>query len=324
MRRRALLVAGGASLLAVAARSFAQAPKLRRIAVLLPGKPAGYRSRFETFRTELRMLGQVEGRDVSIEARYAEDKTEKLESLAAELVALGPAVIFTATSAAIAACRKETSTIPIVFATAANPVEQGFVASLQHPGGNVTGILTHLLSAKMVEIAREALPQAKRLAILVHEIDPAHKAMVDLFVPTARNLKFDPLVVRVARANELGRAFDEMARHKTDALYLAELAFSTSNRRDIVDRSLKARLPLFSTNQETASAGGLLSYGTSREESFRRAAALVDKILRGAKPGDLAVEQPERFELIVNLKTAKAIGVTLSPTTMLRATKVIE
>lgn len=323
MKRRALLISSGAWLAAVATRSFAQTT--RRIAVLLPGIESGYRSRFDAFRAELKNLGHIEGREILIDVRFAEDKIERLASLAAETVALGPAVILTATSAGVAACKKATSTIPIVFASGGRPVEQGFVSSLRRPGGNITGILTHFdLATKMVEVAREALPQAQRLAILVHDSDPAHKSMLELIVQSAQHFKFDPVVVRVARAEGIDRAFNEIIKRKADALYLMPLAFSVSHSKQFIDRSLKARLPLLSGHHDTTVAGGLLSYGTWREENFRRAAALVDKILRGAKPGDLPVEQPERFELVVNAKTAKAIGISLSPVTMLRADRVIE
>jgi len=326
MNRRAVLVASGASLVLAAAHSLAQTPKTaRRIAVLLPGTQSGYRSRFDAFRAELKKLGYIEGRDILIDARWGGDKTETLASLAAELVALRPAVILTATSSGVAACKKATSTIPIVFASGGRPVEQGFVSSLRRPGGNITGILTNFdLATKMVEVARETLPRAQRLAILVHDSDPAHKSMLELIVQSAQHFKFDPVVVRVARAEGIDRAFNEIINRKADALYLMSLAFSVSHSKQFIDRSLKARLPLLSGHHDTTVAGGLLSYGTWREENFRRAAALVDKILRGAKPGELPVEQPERIELVVNAKTAKAIGITLSPVTMLRANRVIE
>jgi len=240
-------------------------------------------------------------------------------------VSHNPAVILTGTSAGIAAFKKATSTIPIVFASGASPVEHGFVSSLRRPGGNITGVLTHPeLAAKMVEVAREAMPQAQRLAILVHDSDPAHKWMLELIVQSAQRFKFDSVVVRVARAEEIDRAFKEIVDRKADALYLPPLAFSISHRKQFIDRSLKARLPLLSTHHDTTVAGGLLSYGNWREENFRRAAVLVDKILRGAKPGELPVDQPERIQLIVNLKTAKAIGATISPGTMQRADRLIE
>ena len=327
MKRRAILVAGGGWLAAVAASSFAQAPKVpRRIAFLHPGTQQANRSTFEAFRTGLKELGYVDGREISVEARWAEGKIDQLPSLAAELVALNPAVIVTGTSAAVAVLKKATSKIPIVFATASNPVEQGFVSSLRRPGGNVTGIVLHTgdLTAKNAELAREAFPQARRLAILVHEADPVHKLILDNFLPSAQRFNFEPVVLRVATAEDLDRAFKELADRKADALYLPELNFMITNRDQLIAGSLKARLPLLSNNNDITMAGGLMSYGTAREENYRRAAVLVDKILRGAKPAELAVEQPERFELVVNRKTAKAIGVTLSPVTMLRADRIID
>lgn len=197
MKRRALLVAGGAWL--AAARLFAQAPMLpRRIAYLHPGTEAGGSAIFEAFRIELRKLGYIEGRDVSIETRWAEGNIERLTTLAAEVVARNPAVIVTSGSAGVAACKSATSTIPIVFATAVIPVEQGFVSSLRRPGGNITGVTLHLdVEAKRVEIIREALPEAKRLGILVHEPDPIHKVILESTEPAARRFKFQLVVVRV-------------------------------------------------------------------------------------------------------------------------------
>ncbi len=291
---------------------------------LLPGTQFGYRSRFEAFRTVLRERGHVEGRDILIEARWADDRTERLPALAAELVALGPAVILTASSAGVAACRRATSTIPIVFATAGNPVEQGFVASLARPGANVTGVAIHILDPKMVEIAREALPRAQRLAMLVHEPDPMSKPAVAAFVQAARTFKFEPVIVWVRRIEELASSFDEIVSSRPDALYLPNLVFMFSHHRYLVERSLEAKLALLSGREETTEAGGLLSYSFSRNENFRRAASLVDRILRGAKPADLPVEQPDRFQIVVNLKTAKTIGVAVSQTMLLRANRVIE
>jgi len=323
--RRTILLASGAWLALAAAGPLAQqTTNPRRVAVLLPGTQFGYRSRFEAFRAVLKERGHVEGRDILIEARWADDRTERLPALAAELVALGPTVILTASSAGVAACRRATSTIPIVFATAGKPVEQGFVASLGRPGGNVTGVAIHIMDQKMVEIAREALPRAQRLAMLVHEPDPMSKPTVEAFVQAARSFKFEPVIVSVKRVEELASTFDEIVRSRPDALYLPNLVFSFSHHRYLVERSLEAKLALLSGREETTDAGGLLSYSFSRNENFRRAGSLVDRILRGAKPADLPVEQPDRFQLAVNLRTAKAIGVTLSQTMLLRANKVIE
>ena len=325
IKRRALLVSSGAWLILAAAPSFTQPSKApRRIAVLFPGTEAGSRTNLQVFRAALRELRYVEGRDISIEVRWADGRTERIASLAAEVVASNPAVIVTASSEGVAACKRATSSIPIVFATAAFVVEQGFVASLRRPGGNITGVVLHGLDAKIVEVIREALPAARRLAILVNEKDRFHKIALDSFEPAARRFKFDPVVVRVARAEDFERAFKELSDRRVDVLHVPNINLLVSNRGWLAELALKARLPLFGTNPDIAMAGGLLSYGTSLEENYRRAAALVDKILRGAKPGELPVEQPERFQLIVNMKTAKAIGVTLSPVTMLRADKVIE
>jgi len=328
MKRRAvlLLFASGAWILAGATYSLAQAPRpFRRIAVLLPGTEAGFRSRFDAFRGELKNLGYVEGRDILIDVRWADDRTERLVSLAAEVVSHNPAVILTAGSAAVAACQKATSTIPIVFATAGIPVEQGFVKSLRRPGGNITGILVHLdLNQKMVEITRQALPNARRLAMLIHETDPVHKFFLEPFGPTARQFDFEPLIVRVGGAEEFDRAFRELVERKADVLMLPSLVLIASHLSQLVERALKSKLPVLGTVNGIAEAGGLLSYGTVAEENYRRAAALVDKILRGANPAEIPVEQPERFQLVVNMKTAKAIGVTLSKVTLLRADRVIE
>lgn len=292
--------------------------------MLLPGTQSGFRSRFETFRSTLKSLGHAEGRDILIEARWAEDRTERLPALARELAALQPAILVTSSSAGVAACKQATLTIPIVFATAGDPVEQGFVSSLRRPGGNITGVMVLNIDDKLVEIAREALPQAQRLAILVYEPDPVHKLALAGFMPAAKRFNFEPMVVRIRRPEDLALTFDQMLGGKPDALYLPGIAFTLSNYRYLVERALTAKLPVLSVREEATEAGALLSYGASREENFQRAAGLVDRILRGANPGEIPVEQPERFQLIINLKTAKAIGVTVSPSTLLRATRVIE
>lgn len=326
MRRRALLLAGGAWLAAGAAHALAQASQApRRIAFVHPGTERGWRVRLDEFRAALAELGYVEGRNLLLDVRWGNDKTERLGALAAEVVATKPEVIVTASSAGVAACKKATQSIPIVFASVFNPVEQGFVASLAHPGGNITGVILYSgLIKKNIEIAREALPKARRLAMLVHESDPAHRFALDSFEPTARSFNFEPFVVRIKSAADLDRAFDELVQRNADALFLPSLAFFMSQRPQIAERALKARLPLLATLSQNTESGGLLSYGTPLEENYRRAAVLVDKILRGAKPADLPVEQPERFQLIVNRRTATAIGVTLTPATVLRAERIID
>jgi putative ABC transport system substrate-binding protein len=292
---------------------------------LNPATKASFEPLYDAFLAGLKEHGYVEGRDIAIEQRWAEDRTDRLPAMAAEAVAMKPAVIVTATSSGIEAVRKATSSIPIVFATGFNPVEQGFVESLRRPGGNVTGVIVHSdLAGKMVEVAREALPSAKRLAILIHQPDPAYRFSLESFEPAVRRFAFEPIVVRVTRIEELDRAFAEIADRRAEALYVPELAFMYSHQKELIQRALKAKLPLLTGYQEAATAGALLSYGTLREENYRRAAALVDKILRGAKPAELPVEQPERFMLVVIRRTARAIGVELSPVTMLRANRIVD
>lgn len=269
-------------------------------------------------------LGYTEGRDLFIDARWAEDRPEQLQRLALDVASRKPQVIVTASSAGVAAVMKATSSIPVVFATAGRPVEQGFAASLQHPGGNVTGVaLYSALSLKIVEFVREALPGAKRLAVMVHERDQAYRQEIEGFEENARRLRFEPQVVRVAAANDFDRAFAELASRKADALILPQLVLFQSHAAELARRAIKGRMALFSAHDDAA-AGALLSYGTPREENYRRSASLVDKILRGASPGDLPIEQPDRVRLAVNQRTARAIGVKLPQVILVRADEVIE
>lgn len=325
MRRRAFVFASGVWIAAAPASAFAQAREARRIAFVHPGSESGWRTRLEAFRSGLKELGYTEGRDVLIDVRWGNDKSERFQELAYAVVASKPELIVTATSVGTAAFRNATKSVPIIFATAFNPVEQGFVASLSRPGGNITGVLVQSgLTPKNIEIAREALPKARRLAMFVHEPDPAHRFALTDFDATARRFDFEPILVRIAGTADFDRAFAELAQRKADVLFLPQLAFFTSERRQLAQRALKARLPLLTTLRENTESGALLSYGSPLEENFRRAAVLVDKVLRGARPGELAVEQPERYELVVNRKTAAAIGVELTPVTLLRAQRIID
>jgi putative ABC transport system substrate-binding protein len=278
----------------------------------------------QAFQAELRKLGHEEGRSVTFDVRWGENKPERLPSLATELVAHRPAVILTGSSGGVLAAKNATSTIPIVFASAASPVEQGFIKSFRQPGGNITGVMVHMTEAKAVEIVREILPRARRLAILIHKPDPYSKLSLEAFVAAAKRLKFEPLVIEVARTEELAIAFNEIVRQKADALYAPALVFIAAHRDYLVERALEARLPLLSPYEEMTAGGGLLSYGTERNENFRRAAVLVDKILRGASPAELPVEQPQKFELVVNLKTARTLGLKLPREFIQRADRVID
>lgn len=275
------------------------------------------------FRETMKDLGYIEGRDYTIDARFAETRYERLAPLAADVVASNPAVIVTASSAAVMALKKATSSLPIVFATAIHPVAQGFVASLQRPGGNVTGVALYVeMEVKLVEFVREILPAARRLGVLVNRRDPVHKLYLDSIESAATHVKLEPVVVRIAQLEDFEGAIKELADRKVDAVLIPNQTLLAAPR--LAALALNARLPLFSSFDHLVKLGGLLSYGTLPTESYRQAAKQVDRIMRGAKPGDLPVEQPTRFRLVVNLKTAKTLGITLPPAIMLRADGVIE
>lgn len=325
MKRRAILHAAAVTSLGFLLPARSQGTRTPRIAIFHPGTEEATRSVIGTFRATLRELNYIEGRDIAIEVRWGAGKMDEIASAAAEIVARKPDVIVTATSAGVAAFKRATSTIPIVFATAGSPVEQGFVASLGRPGGNITGVMVFTeMGGKMVEVAREAFPHAQRLAILLHTLDPAHKLILDHFVAATPRFQFEPVIVNFSRTAELDRVFRELAERKADVLFVADLAFNHANMEQLIERALEARLPLISNFDEITRRGGLLSYGGARDDNYRRAAVLVDKILRGAKPADIPVEQPDRFPLVINRRTARAIGVTLSPVIMFRADRILD
>jgi putative ABC transport system substrate-binding protein len=325
MKRRQLLIAAGALLPVLLPAAYSQSSAPRRIAFVHPGTRAGYHPLFEVFRQALRESGYVEGRDIVIDPRWAEGRLDLLTALAAEAVAQEPAVIVTAGSEGIAAMKKQTSSIPIVFATAGRPVEQGFVASLQRPGGNVTGVVVYAgLVRKIVEITREALPSVKRIGLLLHDGDRASKNELELFEETARALNFAAVVVSTSGPEDFDRALGEMSRRKIQAVIVPQLIIFQSNRQALIDRALKWRLVVLSPILEFAESGGLLSYGTPREENYRRAGALTANILRGMRPADLPVEQPQNFQLIVNRRTAQMIGVKFAPQLTSRVDRIVE
>ena len=325
MRRRTLLLAGGVWFAAAPLHAFSQPRNAPRIAFVHPGAASGFQPQLQAFRAGLKELGYEEGRNIQLEVRSGENRSERLAKLVADVVAENPDVIVTATSAAIRAFKSATSSIPVIFAATFDPVGQGFVSSLQRPGGNITGVIVYVdLGGKLVELTRDAMPLARRLGTLIHEPDPSQKLFIDHFEPAARRFNFEPIVVRVTQVDELDRAFKELTERKAEVVIAESAAFLTTNRQQIIKRASAARLPLFSSTNLFAESGALLSYGTLTEENWRRAAALVDRILRGAKPADLAVEQPERFYLVVNRKAARAIGFSIPPVIMLRADRVID
>ena len=329
MSRRTLVTA--ALLLAVAAGSppvdAAQAPKIPKIGLLLITNPAVAANNLAALRQGLRELGHVEGKTFTLEPRYAEARPERFPEIARELVSLKVDVIVAATDPGIAAAKQQTRTIPIVMAASADPVETGFVASLARPGGNVTGtsMISPELSGKRLELLKEVVPGLSRVAFLWN---PDVRGAVLVYKETAsaaRSLRLELQSVEVSRAEDLDRAVSTITEQRAQAVVVsAPNPVTFANQGRIVSFALRNRLPSMYAVREYVDAGGLMSYGPSLQDSFRRAATFVDKILKGAKPADLPVEQPMRFELILNMKTAKALGITFPQTILIRADQMIQ
>ena len=303
-----------------------QAPKAPRIGVLHPGAPAAASQLVAAFKQGLREHGYVEGQNIVVERRFAEARAERLSDIAAELVRLKVDVIVTASDVGIAAVKQQTETIPIVMANSTDPVGTGFVASLARPGGNVTGLsnLSPELSAKRLELLKEAVPGLSRVAIMW---SPDVRGAVLDYKETenaARSLRLQLQSAEVSRADDFSRAFSALTIRRAEALIVAGYPLTYINRGQIASLAQKNRLPSMSTQREFAYAGGLITYGPNLAEQWRRAATYVDKILKGAKPGDLPVEQPTKFELVINLKTAKALGLTIPPSLLRRADEIIQ
>jgi ABC-type uncharacterized transport system substrate-binding protein len=301
---------------------------IRRIGFLSPSSPSDpLTSRnLGAFREGLRELGYVEGQNIAIEFRWAEGKYDRLPGLAAELVSLKVDIIVATSLPAIQAAKQATRTIPIVMATSLDPVSTGFVASLAHPGGNITGLsaMAPDLVGKQLELLKEVVPKVSRVALLGNPANPGTAPMVRRAQDAARELgvRLQPLEAR--GPSEIDRAFAAMTRERAGALIVLLDVMFAEHRARIADLAAKHRLPAVYGLQEYAEAGGLMVYGSSFVERFRRAATFVDKILKGAKPADLPIEQPTKFELVINLKTAKALGLTIPQSLLQRADQVIE
>jgi ABC-type uncharacterized transport system substrate-binding protein len=307
----------------------AQPPaKVPRVGYLSATSRADVRSQrsLEAFRQGLRDLGYVESQSIMIEYRWADGKYERLPDLAAELVRLPVDVIVTGIVPAILAAKNATSTIPIVMTVVVDPVATGLVASIARPGRNITGssIMAPELVAKQLELLREVVPQVSRVAILWNPANPGNAPQLRQAEVAARalGLRIQPLEVRDPTA--IDRTFMLMTRERAGALLVLVDSMLIGQRERIADLAAKSRLPAVYGWGEHAEAGGLMSYGANRFDSYRRAAVYVDKILKGAKPGDLPIQQATQFELIINLKTAKALGLTIPSSLMVRADQVIE
>lgn len=328
MRRREFLgIACVAA--AVAAFPFAadaqQSGKVHRIGYLGFGSPASWANRIEALRKGLRELGYVEGKDIVIEFRWAE-KADQLPDLAADLVRMKVDVVFATSSTETNATRQATKTIPIVFATHADPVGLGHVASLARPGGNITG-LTMLLTdlvAKELEILKEALPHMMRVGVLATTTAPSHRPALQAAEAAGRKLGVEVYQIPVRSAEDFDRAFATMVRERVDGFLAVASPLTRSQRALLAELLLKHRLPSMFGTKENVEAGGLMSYAPDLLDLTRRAATYIDKILKGSKPADLPVEQATKFELVVNNNTAKALGLNIPESFLLRADLVIE
>ena len=296
----------------------------RRIGVLLAAFSPGSKEA-QAFRQGLRDAGYLEGRDVVIEWRSAEGDYARLPALAADLVQRKADVIFADTTLATRAVKHATSTIPIVFALPADPVGSGLVASLAHPGGNVTGLSTMLtdLAAKQLQLLKEAIPRLTRVAVLWDPDQLWHAKVVEDLKAAAPSMAIELSFVSARTPAEFGPAFTAISRTHAKALYLPDSPLFAAHRTTLLKLASKAQLPAIHSERRWVDEGALMSYGATYVDQLRRAAGYVDKILKGAKPGDLPIQQPTKFELVVNLKTAKALGITIPQSILLQADEVI-
>jgi putative ABC transport system substrate-binding protein len=300
-------------------------PKIPRIGYLGAYTPSAGARFLGAFQQGLRELGYVEGQNIFVDYRWAEGRPDRFAALAAELIQLRVDVIVTSSNPGVAALQQATRTIPIVVAAMGDPVGSGFVASLARPGGNITGFSVQAedLGGKWVELLREAAPKVSRVAVLASQTQ-AHRTIWTEIQAAAQALKVTPQRQEVAGPDEIEHAFASFTKARAQGLIVLPHAIMTERRMRIVDLAAKHRLPGMYPFREFAEAGGLMSYGPNLPDSFRRAATYVDKILKGAKPADLPVQQPMRFELVLNMKTAKSLGIKFPPTIMVRTDQVIQ
>jgi putative ABC transport system substrate-binding protein len=323
-RRKFLATLGGAAVAwPLAAR--AQQPAMPVIGFLVAGTPLSHGPWVAAFVQRLRELGWIEGRTIAIEYRWGEGRNERFAEIAAEFVRRKVDVIVTSTTAAVVAAKQATSVIPIVFAAAGDPVGTGVVASLARPGGNVTGLSVQQpdVAAKRLELLREVVPGLRRLAILGNVGGSAVVLDMREVQAAARTLGLDVITLEIRRGEDIVPAFEAL-NGRVEALYVVIDPLVNTHRIRINTLALAARLPTMHGSREYVETAGLMSYGPNFPDLFRFAADYVDKILRGAKPGDIPVEQPRKFDLIINLTTAKALGLTIPEAFLLRANEVLE
>jgi putative ABC transport system substrate-binding protein len=325
-RREFIGTLAGAVLAAPLAAEAQQPAKVPRIGFLTTPSPTAAAYYLEAFREGLRELGYVEGKTIAIEYRFAEGRSERLPALAAELVRLKVDVIVTGGPPAPEEAKQATSTIPIVFAVAGDPVGEGLVASLARPGGNVTGLasIAAEVVGKQLELLKEVVPKISRVAVLLNPSHSAHPLMSRQAEGPARALGMQLHILQAGSPAEIDAAFAAMRSRGVGGVLVLRGSLFLAQRTQIAALAAKSRLPAVYGTREEAEAGGLMAYGASLLLLYRRAATYVDRILKGAKPADLPVEQPTKFELIINLKTAKALGLTIPQSLLGRADEVIE
>jgi putative ABC transport system substrate-binding protein len=327
MCKKFVFLALGAWLFALCASASAQQPaKIPRIGYLTGATPDGQSPRIESFRQGLRELGYVEGKNIVVEYRYGELRPDRVPALAAELVRLKVDVIVTSAAGLTRAAKEATNTIPIVFAQDSDPVANGFVATLARPGGNITGLssLNPELSGKQLELLKEIIPKLSRVAVAGSSaIAPGNARNLSEIEMAAQAFQVKLQYLTVVRSQDLETAFQAAGKEKAGAVLVLPSPIFNSNRTRIAKLAVKNRLPAIYSHSEYVVDGGLMTYGASQRDLDRRVATYVDKILKGAKPADLPVEQPKKFELIINLKAAKQIGLVIPPNVLARADKVI-
>jgi putative tryptophan/tyrosine transport system substrate-binding protein len=324
-RRKFITLLGGAAAACPLIARAQQPAKIPTIGVMGPTTASVAGQWTAALVQRLRELGWIEGRTLAIEYRWAQGQTERAAEIAAEFVHLKVDVIVTAGTSNVVVARQVTSVIPIVFAGAGDPVGTGLVASLAHPGGNVTGLSNQStdLAAKRIELLREVVPGLRRLAIMTYVGAPIAMLEAGEAHAAALTLGLEAVTLEIRQAEDITTAF-EMLKGRAEALHLASGQLLNTNRLRINNLALAARLPTMHTFRALVESGGLMFYGPNFQHMSRRAADYVDKILRGTKPADLPVEQPIKFELVINLKTAKALGLDIPPTLLARADEVIE
>lgn len=326
-QRRKFLLALGAAVLPTPPLVFAQQrpAKISRIGVLAAESAAGFANRLEALRAGLRELGYVEGRNIVIEHRFADGKSDRLTELAADLVRSRVDVIVTAGTPPTRAAKQATAAIPIVMAASGDAVATGLVATLARPGGNVTGstFSSPELSAKRLQLLKEALPRVGQVAYLNNLGNPTTAANVKAMETAAASFKMSVRLFDVRDPAELGGIFRAMTESRVEAVAVGQDALIIANYKAIADLAAKARLPAIGP-KEFADAGGVFGYGHDVLDLWRRSATYVDKILKGAKPADLPIEQPTKFELVINMKAAKALGIAIPQSILVQASRVIE